>query len=72
MEEFCGSLFTSLNVLSVDPGLNPQEHAAKFLEFSKIAEDGPSRAAGLPQTFAELPKVSREVDGNPGSRLSTS
>ena len=41
------------NVFSVDLGLNPQEDDAKFLEFSKIVEDGHSRIGRLPKRFLE-------------------
>ena len=52
------------------PDPNPQEDDAKFREFSKRAEDGPSRASWLSKTFPELPMVLRVSSGNPESRLS--
>ena len=45
IEELCGSrLHSSSTEL---PDVNPQEDDAKFREFPKRAEDGPSRAGGL-------------------------
>ena len=56
--DFCGSGFPSLSGTVMFPAvslLNPQGDGAKFLDFSKRAEDGPSRADGLSKTFPEEP-----------------
>ena len=50
IDELCGSRLTPLPfsfIFPVIPGPNPQEDDAKFCEFSKRAEDGPSRAGRL-------------------------
>ena len=52
----------------LDP--NPQEDDAKFFEFSKRAEGGPSRASRLSTTFLEVPMEFRVSSSNPESRLS--
>ena len=52
------------------PGPNSQEDDAKFSEFSKKAEDGPSRAGTLSKTLPEVPITIRVSSGNPESRLS--
>ena len=52
------------------PGPNSQEDDAKFREFSKRAEDGPSRAGRLSKTFPEVPTEFRVSCGNPESRPS--
>ena len=41
----------------------------KFREFSKRAEDGPSRAGSHSKTFPEVPTIFRVSSGNPESRL---
>ena len=54
---FCGSRLISLSgtiVSRVISGLNPREDDAKFPEFSKRAEGGPSRASRLSKTFPRL------------------
>ena len=66
------SLLSSTIAFPVVSGLNPQEDAARFLEFSKTAEDDPSRASRLSKTFPEVPIVFRDFGGKPESRLSTS
>ena len=48
---------------------NSQEDDVQFREFSKRAEEGPSRASGLPKTFPEVPMVLRASGGSPESRL---
>ena len=60
----CSQIFLVL------PGPNPQEDVAKFHEFSKRAEGGPSRAGRLSKTFPEVPIEFRVSSGNPESRLS--
>ena len=47
---------------------NPQEDYAKFFEFSKKAEDGPSRAGRLSKTSPEVPMEFHVSSGNPESR----
>ena len=49
-------------------GLNPREYDAKFFEFSKRAEDGPSGAGSRSKTFPEVPIIFRVSCGNPESR----
>ena len=44
LEELCGSGLTPFRCSIVFPDPSPQEDGAKFFEFSKRAEDGPSRA----------------------------
>ena len=51
---------------------NPKEDDVKFLEFSKIAEDHPSRAGRLSKTFPEVPVIFRVPRGTPESRLPVS
>ena len=50
------------------PGPNPQEDDAKFFEFSKRAEDGPSQAGKLSKTFPVVLNEFRVSGGNPDSR----
>ena len=57
-------------VLVVLPGLNPQRDDAKFLGFSKDAEDGPSRAGGTSEKFPEVPIEFCVFCGKPESWLS--
>ena len=47
-------------------GLNPRKDDAKFLEFSKGAEGGPSREGSRSKMFPEVP-VFRKSCGNPES-----
>ena len=71
IDELCGSRLTPLlcsMIFPVLPGPNPQEDDAKFCEFSKRAEDGPSRASRLSTTFPEVPIVRRVSSVNPESR----
>ena len=56
--ESCGSRLTPSPCSIMYPVLlclNPKEDDAKFFEFSKKAEDGPSRASGFPKTLPEVP-----------------
>ena len=55
---------------SVDSGPDTLEEIARFLDFSRIAEDDTPRACGLSKTFPELLTVSRVVGGNREPRLS--
>ena len=52
------------------PGPNRQEDDAKFGDFLKRADGGPSRAGRVSKTFPEVPIVFRVSSGNPESRLS--
>ena len=55
--ELCRSRITPLQCSIIFPVVvchHQREDDAKFLEFSKIAEDGPSRASRLSQTFPEV------------------
>ena len=45
------------------------EDDAKFFEFSKKAEDGPSQASRLSKTFPKVPIDFRVSSDNPESRL---
>ena len=66
----CLTLLPSCSIIfPVVPHPNPQEDDAKFSEFSKRAEDGPSRAGRLSKTIPEVPTVFRVSSGNPESRL---
>ena len=69
--ELCGSRlnpFPCLMALSVLLDLNSQGDDAKFFEFSKNAEDGPSRAGGFSKAFPEVP-IEFRVCGKQESRL---
>ena len=57
------------HVSMIFPDVNPQEDDARFRQFSKRAEDGPSRAGRLSKTFPEVPIEFRVSSGNPASRL---
>ena len=46
-------------ILPALPDPNPQEDDAKFFEFSKRAEDGPSRVGSRSKTFPEVPRIFR-------------
>ena len=52
------------------PGPKSEEDDAKFFEFSKKAEDGPSRASWLSKTLPEETIFFRVSSGSPESRLS--
>ena len=70
--EFCGSPSVFLfcpTVFFVDSGLDTQEEIARFLDFSRIAEDNTARSCGLSKTFHELTIVSRVVGGYREPRL---
>ena len=72
MTNFCVSRLISLSGLFVFPsvsGLNSSEEDAKFIEFTKIAEGGPSRAGSRSKTFPEVPTIFRVSCRNPESRL---
>ena len=70
IEELCGFRLTPLQCSLEFPDATPQEDDAKFFEFSKRAEDGPSRVSKLSKTFPELPTKFRVSSSNPESRLS--
>ena len=55
-------------VTPVGSGLFLREDDAKFLEFSKIAQDCPSRAGRPSETSPEVPMEFRVLGGNPESR----
>ena len=50
-------------------GLNPQEDDARFHEYSKTGDDGPSRAGRLSKTFCGVSITLRVVGGNAESQL---
>ena len=67
----CGSCLTPSPcsiILPVSVGFNPQEDDAKFIEFSKIDEDGSPRAGRRSKTFPEVPHEFRESRGKQESR----
>ena len=68
--ELCNSRLTPspcFTIFLVLPDLNLQEDDAKFFGFSK-AEDGPSQAGRLSQTFPEEPIEFRVLCGTQESR----
>ena len=72
IDDLCGSRLTPLPcsiIFPVLPGANPQEDDAKYCEFSKRTEDGPSRSGRLLKKFPEVPIVFRVSCGSPESRL---
>ena len=72
VDELCGSRLTPLPCSKIFPVLpcpNPQEIYPKFFEFSKKAEDGPSRASWLSKAIPGVPTVFRVSSCNPESRL---